>query len=149
MAGPGDWSAAIAEGRGQLRASHADREQVVGVLKAAFVQGMLTKHEFDVRVGQVLASRTYAELAVVTTDLPAGLTAAKPPSPQPRSADKRALKAWACVTATFTGVAAMVAAATAGNLAEHEIVVVLFVPMVAMLVGVLLAFHAWLDRRAA
>ncbi len=29
-----------------------DREQVIGVPKAAFVQGMLAKDEFDLRVGQ-------------------------------------------------------------------------------------------------
>jgi hypothetical protein len=81
MAMPGDEIAARAGGRGQLRSSHADREQVIGVLKAAFVQGMLAKDEFDLRVGQVLASRTYAELADLTTDLPAGLAAAQPPKP--------------------------------------------------------------------
>jgi hypothetical protein len=68
-------------GRGDLRASHADREQVIEALKAAFVQGRLTKDEFDLRVGQVFASRTYAELAAVTADIPAGLAAAKPPAP--------------------------------------------------------------------
>ena len=41
MAGPGDEKAAAAAGRGHLRASHADREQVIDVLKAAFVQGRL------------------------------------------------------------------------------------------------------------
>jgi len=40
MAGPGDEIAAGAGGRGHPRASHADREQVIGTLKAAFVQGM-------------------------------------------------------------------------------------------------------------
>jgi hypothetical protein len=60
-------------GGGDLRASHADREQVIGTLKAAFVQGRLAKDEFDLRVGHALASRTYAELAVVTADLPPGL----------------------------------------------------------------------------
>jgi Domain of unknown function (DUF1707) len=60
-------------GGGDLRASHADRERVVGTLKAAFVQGRLGKDEFDLRVGQALASRTYAELAIVTADLPPGL----------------------------------------------------------------------------
>jgi len=58
MAGPGDEIAARAGGRGHLRASHADREQVIGTLKAAFVQGMLAKDEFDLRVGQTLAART-------------------------------------------------------------------------------------------
>src|SRR5262249_47013694 len=67
--GPGDERAAEKDqGRGDLRASHADREQVIDVLKTAFVQGMLAKNEFDARVGLVLASRTSAELAAVTVD---------------------------------------------------------------------------------
>jgi hypothetical protein len=65
-----------------LRASHADRERVIDVLKAAFVQGRLTKDEFDARVGQALASRTDAELAAVAFDLPAG-PAAAPPAGKP------------------------------------------------------------------
>src|SRR5215472_14958603 len=65
-------------GRSHLRASHADREQVIGVLKAAFVQGRLGKDELTVRVGQALAARTYADLATLTADLPAGLVAAEP-----------------------------------------------------------------------
>jgi hypothetical protein len=70
-----------AAGSGDLRASHADREQVIGTLKAAFVQGRLARDEFGLRVGQALASRTCAELAAVTADLPAGLTAAQPSKP--------------------------------------------------------------------
>jgi hypothetical protein len=81
MAGPGDEVAAGAGGHGRLRASHADREQVIGTLKAAFVQGMLAKDKFDARVGQVFASRTYAELAALTADLPAMPPAAQPPKP--------------------------------------------------------------------
>jgi len=80
MAAPGD-EKERAEGRGHLRASHADREQVIETLKAAFVQGMMVKNEFDLRVGQAFAARTYAELAAVTADLPAGLAAAQPPPP--------------------------------------------------------------------
>jgi len=89
MSGPGD-QASASEGRshGNVRASHADRERVIGTLKAAFVQGMLAKDEFDLRVGQALASRTYAELAVLTADLPAGLTAAQPPRPPGRRASR-------------------------------------------------------------
>jgi Domain of unknown function (DUF1707) len=81
MAGSADERAVHAGGRGHLRASHADRDQVIGTLKAAFVQGMLTKDELDLRVGQTLASRTYAELAALTDDLPAGLAAAESPRP--------------------------------------------------------------------
>jgi DUF1707 SHOCT-like domain len=82
MPGPGDQTPA-AEGRnhGDLRASHADRERVIGTLKAAFVEGRLTEDELDARVGQVYASRTYAELdkvtAEVTADIPAELTPAR------------------------------------------------------------------------
>jgi hypothetical protein len=65
-------------GDGHLRASHADREQVIDMLKAAFVQGRLTKDEFDARVGQAFASRIYAELAAITADLPARLAAVQP-----------------------------------------------------------------------
>ena len=71
VTGPGDELAASAAGRGRLRVSHAEREQVIGTLKAAFVRGMLAKDEFDLRVSQAFASRTYAELAAVTAALPA------------------------------------------------------------------------------
>ncbi len=77
--GPEDEIAAVLADRGLLRASHADREQVIDTLKAAFVQGRLAKDEFGARVGQALASRTYAELAAVTGDIPAGPTGAQSP----------------------------------------------------------------------
>ena len=73
-AGPGERGAAGAMGRGRLRASDADREQVVDTLKAAFVQGWLTRDQLGVRAGQALVSRTYAELAAVTDGIPARLT---------------------------------------------------------------------------
>jgi hypothetical protein len=73
--------AARAAGGGRLRASHADREQVIGTLKAAFVLGLLDKDEFDLRVGQTFASRTYADLAAVTADIPAGLSLGQPSEP--------------------------------------------------------------------
>jgi hypothetical protein len=62
-----------------MRASHTDRDQVVDVLKAAFVEDRLTKDEFDARVGAALASRTHADLAALTADLPAGPPAVRPP----------------------------------------------------------------------
>jgi hypothetical protein len=41
MPGPGDEMAAGAGRRACLRASHADRERVIDVLKTAFVEGRL------------------------------------------------------------------------------------------------------------
>lgn len=76
--GPGDNTGAESRGDGDLRASHADREQVIDTLKAAFVQGRLNEDELDARVEQVYASRTYAELAGVTVDIPVELTGARP-----------------------------------------------------------------------
>jgi Domain of unknown function (DUF1707) len=73
---PGNNRARSAD-RGRMRASHADREQVVDILKDAFVQDRLTKDEFDSRVGDALASRTHADLAALTADLPA-----RPPAPR-------------------------------------------------------------------
>jgi len=70
---------AAEQGRGRLRAAHTDRERVVATLTAAYVYGLVTKDEFDARVSQTFAARTYAELAVITADIPAGL--ALPPSP--------------------------------------------------------------------
>jgi putative transcriptional regulator len=67
------------EGRGGLRASDADREQAIDVLKAAFVRDRLVRAEFEARVGQALTSRTYAELAAATDGVPSRLTADQPP----------------------------------------------------------------------
>jgi VIT1/CCC1 family predicted Fe2+/Mn2+ transporter len=83
---PGNQAAA---GRGRIRASHADREQVTELLKAAFVQGRLTMDELDVRLGQVFASRTYAELAAVTADIPVDLVRAQPLSAPERTTGAR------------------------------------------------------------
>src|SRR5262245_19962720 len=71
MVGPGDELAPRAGGHGHLRASDSDRAHVIDNLKAAYVNGLVTKDEFDARVSQALASRTHAELALVTADLPA------------------------------------------------------------------------------
>jgi DUF1707 SHOCT-like domain len=80
VAKPGDETRAGAAGAcGRLLTSDADREQVIDMLKAAFVEARLAKDDFDARVGQVLASRTYAELGVVTAGIPAGPAGAQPP----------------------------------------------------------------------
>src|SRR5262245_2002277 len=52
MARPGDKIAAGARGYSYLRASDADREQVIAMLKAAYVQGRLAKDELDARVSE-------------------------------------------------------------------------------------------------
>ena len=53
-----------------LRASHADRDRVVDVLRVAAGDGRLTSEELDERLEAALSARTMGELAALTTDLP-------------------------------------------------------------------------------
>ena len=149
VAEPGD-EMAVAWAR--MRASHADREQVIDVLKAAFVQGRLAKDEFDLRVGHVLASRTVAELAALAADIPAGLTTARPPRPVPRWLDKkRPVTALAFLTAgavSLFGLPYLVTVLTGGGPLRAQTVVflvvvvtVLSVPLTTVLLRARLAKH--------
>ena len=136
----------VAGGRGYLRASHADREQVIDVLKAAFVQERLAKDEFDLRVGQAFASRTIAELAALTVDIPAGL-----PSPRlpPQWLDKKPVTALTAVTAGAVGLFGLpylVTVLTSGEPLRAQtvifvivVLIVLSVPLAAVLLRARLA----------
>ncbi|MGW4447267.1 DUF1707 SHOCT-like domain-containing protein [Streptomyces sp. NPDC004682] len=55
----------------ELRASHADRDRVVDVLRVAAGDGLLASDELDERLEAALSARTLNELAVLTADLPA------------------------------------------------------------------------------
>ena len=76
--GPEDHRTAAAARDGQLRASQAEREDAIDAVKAAFVAGRLTEAEFEARVGQAFATRTHADLAAITADIPAGPVPAQP-----------------------------------------------------------------------
>jgi Domain of unknown function (DUF1707) len=56
----------------EVRASDADRDRVVDVLRDAAADGRLTVDEFDERMAAALSSRTLGELAPLTADLAAG-----------------------------------------------------------------------------
>ena len=103
MVSPGDETAAGPERHARLRASAADREQVIEVLKAAFVQDRITKDELSQRIGKVLASPTY-DLDVLTADIPAGLTRAPQPAvPARRPDDSKKLIRRASAAVAGTG----------------------------------------------
>ena len=119
MTGPGNEMPERAAGGGHFRASQADRERAIEVLKTAFVEEQLTKEAFDLRVDRALASRTYAELAAVTSDLhvsPAAVrpAAVRPAAPDPvstpaRTLAKAARRSGVCMLAAFAivGVASL------------------------------------------
>lgn len=54
----------------EMRASDGDRDKVASVLREHYAQGRLTTEEFDERLEQLYTSKTYGELAVLTSDLP-------------------------------------------------------------------------------
>jgi Domain of unknown function (DUF1707) len=74
---PGDRLVPAAD-RGALRASHADRDHIVELLRDAAGDGRLSPEELDERLDLALTARTYAELATLVSDLPATGTAVSP-----------------------------------------------------------------------
>jgi hypothetical protein len=143
-----------AGGLGRLRTSRADREQSIDVLKAAFVQGRLTKDEFDSRVGHVLASRTYADLDALTADIPDGLTSAQPPARRAREPGRvMSFKTAARVGAVgATPSMASAAVALVQSSAVPAVAGVLLVGLTGLLVAGLLAalliLMSWVVRRS-
>lgn len=155
MVGPGDESGAGAGRYSLLRASHADREQALDLVKAAFVQGRLAKDEFDVRVARVLAARTYADLNALTADMPAGPAKAQPSEaapesrcgPAPQSAGRKIVKAWACATVVLPSIAVGVALMESGTaIAFIAIAMALFACVIAVPVSGLLMLHSWIEE---
>jgi hypothetical protein len=138
---------------GQLRASHADREQAIGVLKAAFVQDRLTKDEFDLRIGQVFASRTYSDLGALTADIPGWVTSDQPPAEHAREPGrvlsfKTAARVGAVGAGPSMASAAMVTMQSSGVPAiAGALLVGLTGLFVAGLLAALLMFLSWVVRR--
>ncbi|HEY2508864.1 MAG TPA: DUF1707 domain-containing protein [Streptosporangiaceae bacterium] len=67
-----------------MRASTADRDRSVEVLKSGFTDGRLSFAEFDKRLGEVLTARTFDQLMELTRDLPVGPFGRLPAHPQAR-----------------------------------------------------------------
>jgi uncharacterized membrane protein len=57
--------------QGKMRAADVDRDRVAAVLNTAYVDGRLSKDEYDDRLESTMSARTYAELDQVVADLPA------------------------------------------------------------------------------
>lgn len=64
----------MAERREELRAADSDRQFVAERLQAALNEGRLTLSEYDERLEQTYAARTYGDLDRLLDDLPATIT---------------------------------------------------------------------------
>jgi hypothetical protein len=64
-----------------MRASTADLERSLEVLKTSFAEGRLTIEELDQRVGQAFCARFFGELMAITADLPVGIFGRLPAHP--------------------------------------------------------------------
>jgi Domain of unknown function (DUF1707) len=72
-----------------IRASDADREHAVGLLRDGYACGRITLDEFDERTTAAFASRTWGELRKLTQDLPApGQRAPLPAAPAALQQDR-------------------------------------------------------------
>lgn len=113
-----------------MLAASADRERTMDVLKAAYGEGRLTKDEFDMRAGRVMAARTYGELSALVADLPMGPVSGVMPYPPPgpyypvpaRPTNGAAIAALACgIAEFFTLGAAAIPAVILGHVARGQI----------------------------
>ena len=67
-----------------MKASDAERDEVVDALSEHFQAGRLTAEELEDRTGRALSARTLGELDVLTADLPAGRLTKSVPEASPQ-----------------------------------------------------------------
>jgi Domain of unknown function (DUF1707)/Domain of unknown function (DUF4190) len=109
-----------------MRASSADRERAVDVLKAGFTEGRLTQDEYNDRMGRAYAARTYGDLAALTADLPAGaspMPAWPVPAYQPPPSGTNSLAIASMVLGVaefFTGGLTAIPAVICGHIARRQ-----------------------------
>ncbi|MGW2373976.1 MULTISPECIES: DUF1707 and DUF4190 domain-containing protein [Kitasatospora] len=116
-----------------MRASHADRDRAVDVLKAGFAEGRLSAQEYEQRHEAASRALTYGELAALVADLPAGPMAAPlqaaqpvpatflvPPPPKPRPTSVLAVVSMVCGLTGFLALPVVPAVIT-GHIARSQI----------------------------
>lgn len=145
----GSWEVPVTSGPGDQRspATGSGREQVIAALEAAFVEGRLTKTEFDMRVGQALA--IYAELDALTADIPAPAQPAVKPQPAParEATDKKLIQRGTALGAGLTFILEALVVIPK-NPALGVVAGVLLSAFVAVLLAGFLTLLSWaFDRR--
>jgi DUF1707 SHOCT-like domain/Domain of unknown function (DUF4190) len=105
--------------RGKMRAADADRDRVVECLNMAYSEGRLSKDEYDGRLENALSARTYADLDLLVTDLPAVQATAVTPV---EKTNELAIASLACGLAQFmSGPVLAIPAIVFGHVARRQI----------------------------
>jgi uncharacterized protein DUF1707 len=96
----------------QMKASDADRDEVVTALSEHFQAGRLTMEELEDRTGRALSGRTLGELDGLTTDLPPRRPAKPAPEARPQRRGHPEFAVIAAVLAALAVVALVVGVRT-------------------------------------
>ena len=103
----------------QLRATDADRDRVVQILRVAAEKGALTVDEFEERLSAALAAVTRADLVRLVDDLPP--SPATPPAPVPAPSDpvRTSSRYWVWALSPYLAAGAWVHAAVLTRSARY------------------------------
>ena len=104
-----------------LRASDADREQLVDVLKGAFAEGRLSQDEYNERMERAYTAKTYGELAVLAADLPSQVPPAYPAYRPPTTNSLAIASLVFGIAEFFTGGITAIPAVVLGHKARRQI----------------------------
>lgn len=113
----------------QMKASDADRDEVVAALSEHFQAGRLTTEELEDRTGRALSARTLGELDALTTDLPADRQARSALEASPQRRGRAEFPVIAAVLAVL-----VVAALVVGVRSDHHGLDVWLVIPIALIV---------------
>jgi uncharacterized membrane protein len=113
--------------RANMRAADADRDRVAALLNTAYVDGRLSRDEYDARLETTLSARTYAELDQMVADLPVACAGdARPITTSvvtpPTATNGLAIASLACGLGQFVlGPLATIPAIVLGHMARSQI----------------------------
>jgi hypothetical protein len=106
-----------------VRATDRDRDAAIGLIQSCYTSGRLSRDEHDDRVGRALAALTYAQLDMLTADLPGRPWYPDVPAlPHPPRTNGLAVAALICgLLQPFTGMLTTVPAIVLGHVARGQI----------------------------
>jgi len=114
----------------QMKASDADRDEVVAELSEHFQAGRLTTEELDDRTGRALSARTVGELDVLMSDLPRRPRA----TPVPEASSQRSGHPKAAMVAVVLAALAVLALAVGVGSGSHGAGLWVLIPIALIVV---------------